>query len=94
MVTEAWGKSQATKHGSFIMCVCPPLFLQKSKASRKPSTAEQLEEKDERIRHLEAVNITLKQTNDDLNEEVTELRRQLTEQTEKVCSSSNLHCLK
>lgn len=45
---------------------------------------EQLEEKEERIRHLEAVNITLKQTNDDLNEEVTELRRQLTEQADKV----------
>ena len=43
-----------------------------------------MEEKDERIRHLEAVNITLKQTNDDLNEEVTELRRQLNEQSEKV----------
>lgn len=60
-------------------------FPQKSKGSRsKPSTQGQLEEKDERIRHLEAVNITLKQTNDDLNEEVAELRRQLEEQAEKV----------
>ena len=66
-----------------IVCVC---FPQKSKASRSKSssTQEQLDEKDERIRHLEAVNITLKQTNDDLNEEVAELRRQFEEQSEKV----------
>ena len=67
-----------------LFCVHLP-SLQKSKGSRsKSSNQEQLEEKDERIRHLEAVNITLKQTNDDLNEEVAELRRQLDEQTEKV----------
>ena len=62
-------------------CVYSP---QKSKGRSKSSTQEQLEERDERIRHLEAVNITLKQTNDDLNEEVAELRRQLNEQAEKV----------
>ena len=69
--------------------MCIPTPLQKSKASRsKSSNQEQLEERDERIRHLEAVNITLKQTNDDLNEEVAELRRQLSEQTEKVILSN------
>ena len=62
---------------------CAVYSPQKTKRS-KSSTQEQLEERDERIRHLEAVNITLKQTNDDLNEEVAELRRQLNEQAEKV----------
>ena len=69
-------------------------LIQKSKGSRHKSSAlEQLEEKDERIRHLEAVNITLKQTNDDLNEEVAELRRQLNEQSEKVTTLLEYHIL-
>ena len=44
-----------------------------------------MEEKEETIRHLEEVNRTLKQTNDDLNEDVAELRRQLQETLMKVC---------
>ena len=43
-----------------------------------------LEEKDERVRYLEEVNMTLKQTNDELNEEVAELKRQLTDLQTKV----------
>ncbi len=52
-----------------------------------------LEEKEERIRHLKDVNMTLKQTNDDLNEEVSDLKRQLTELQGRVCKAlqSGLH---
>ena len=44
-----------------------------------------MEEKDDKIRHLEEINVTLKQTNDDLTEEVAELKRQVAELNAKVC---------
>ena len=37
------------------------------------------------MQHLEEVNISLKQTNDDLNEELAELRKQLGDLRQKVC---------
>ena len=43
-----------------------------------------MEEKEEKVRHLEEVNMSLKQTNDDLNEEVAELKRQIGEFQAKV----------
>ena len=45
-----------------------------------------MEEKEEKIRHLEEVNMSLRQTNDDLNEEVAELKRQIGEFQAKVRS--------
>ena len=45
-----------------------------------------MEEKEERLRHLEEVNMSLKQTNDDLNEEVAELKRQIGDFQAKVCA--------
>jgi predicted RNase H-like nuclease (RuvC/YqgF family) len=50
---------------------------QRSKPKSKNITKELLDEKDERIQHLEEVNRTLKQTNDDLSEELGELRQKL-----------------
>lgn len=48
--------------------------------SSKNKTKEMLlQDKEDRIRHLEDVNMTLKQTNDELNEEVSDLKRQLVE---------------
>ena len=43
------------------------------------------EEMEEKLRHLGEVNMSLKQTNDDLNEEVAELKRQIGEFQTKVC---------
>ncbi len=53
-------------------------------------TPELLEEKEDKIRYLEEVNMTLKQTNDDLNEEVADLKRQLQEAMTKVACRSRL----
>lgn len=47
-------------------------------------TLQVMEEKEEKIRHLEEVNMSLRQTNDDLNEEVAELKRQIGEFQAKV----------
>ncbi len=47
-------------------------------------TPEMLEEKEDKIRYLEEVNMSLKQTNDDLNEEVADLKRQLLEASSRV----------
>ena len=46
---------------------------------------ELLEEKEERIQHLEEVNRILKQTNDDLQEELREMRTKLDIVTAEVC---------
>lgn len=43
------------------------------------------EQKEKQVHHLEEVNMSLKQTNDDLNEELAELRRQLSDARQKVC---------
>ena len=43
-----------------------------------------MEEKDEKLRHLEEVNMSLKQTNVDLNEEVAEMKRLIGEFQAKV----------
>ena len=53
--------------------------------SKSHVTWEQFEEKEKRVQHLEEVNISLKQTNDDLNEELAELRKQLGDLRQKVC---------
>ena len=47
-------------------------------------TLQEMEEKEEKLRHLEEVNMSLKQTNDDLNEEVAELKRQIGDFQAKV----------
>ena len=52
-----------------------------------------MEEKDDKIRHLEEINITLKQTNDDLTEEVAELKRQVAELTAKVRVGVHVYAL-
>ena len=52
-----------------------------------------MEEKDDKIHHLEEINITLKQTNDDLTEEVAELKRQVAELTAKVCVGVHVYAL-
>lgn len=49
-------------------------------------TQELLDEKDERIHHLEEVNRTLKQTNDEQAEELGELRAKMQVLTAEVCS--------
>ena len=41
-------------------------------------------EKDQKIRHLEEVNMSLKQTNDDLNEDVANLKMKLKQAEERV----------
>ena len=43
-----------------------------------------MEEKEDRIRYLEEVNASLKQTNDDLNEELAEMRKQFADAASKV----------
>lgn len=50
-----------------------------------------MEEKEERIQHLEEVNRTLKQTNDDLQEELRELRAKLDIVTAEVCMCMYVH---
>lgn len=46
---------------------------------------EALDERDERIHHLEEVNRTLKQTNDELTEELGELQQKFELLTVEVC---------
>jgi hypothetical protein len=49
--------------------------LKESSSSPGGWTVQEMEEKDEKLRHLEEVNMSLKQTNVDLNEEVAEMKR-------------------
>jgi hypothetical protein len=58
----------------------------KESSSGRGPTVEEMEEKEERLRHLEEVNMSLKQTNDDLNEEVAELKRQIGDFQAKLTS--------
>ena len=58
--------------------------LKESNSSPGVWTAQEMAEKEEKIRHLEEVNMSLKQTNVDLNEEVAELKRQIGEFQAKV----------
>ena len=58
--------------------------VKESNSSPGVWTAQEMEEKEEKIRHLEEVNTSLKQTNVDLNEEVAELKRQIGECQTKV----------
>ena len=70
------------------------VYIQRSRSKQKGKesssgggpTVEEMEEKEERLRHLEEVNMSLKQTNDDLNEEVAELKRQIGDFQSKVCA--------
>lgn len=45
---------------------------------------QKIREKDQKIQHLEEVNMSLKQTNDDLNEDVSKFKQKLRQATEKV----------
>ena len=58
--------------------------MQRTKSKASKVTQELLDEKDERIHHLEEVNRTLKQTNDEQAEELGELRAKIQVLTAEV----------
>lgn len=66
-----------------LLEMCPFSPPQRSKAKAKV-TQDLLDEKEERIQHLEEVNRTLKQTNDEQAEELGELREKLRVLTAEV----------
>ena len=78
----------------WFFCLVVNVYIQRSRSKQKGKesssgggpTVEEMEEKEERLRHLEEVNMSLKQTNDDLNEEVAELKRQIGDFQAKVCA--------
>lgn len=68
----------------------------KTKGSKGVVSQELLDEREERIHHLEEVNRTLKQTNDELTEEMGELREKchaLTAEVGQCVCLSSIICL-
>ena len=79
--SQLWGSTVGD------VLICENLHCAQLPKSRSKShvNLDMYEQKEKQVHHLEEVNMSLKQTNDDLNEELAELRRQLGDAQQKVC---------